>query len=233
MSEGVILLVEDEAKLNYANRRALEIQSYTVFTALNLAQARERLESTEPDVILLDVNLPDGSGFDFCTEIRDKTTAHILFLTAHADQEAVLNGLSCGGDDYITKPFHVKELLLRVHAAMRRRQISLAQKTLTKGELTLNLVSDTAFADGKDLLLTQKEFHILRLLMQNEGKPIAADYIFEAVWERRRQKPYNNHALRDRICQLRKKLEAADCSCTIASEYGKGYFFKGNNVNEQ
>ena len=110
-NSGTILLVEDDADLNNANRRALELMRHTVHAALTLAQARAILDTTEPDVILLDVMLPDGDGFAFCREIRERTQAHILFLTAKAEHEDLLNGLAIGGDDYITKPFHVRELL--------------------------------------------------------------------------------------------------------------------------
>ena len=225
MPDGVILLVEDDEKLNNANRRALEMWGYAVRTALTLARARELLEGITPDVILLDVMLPDGSGFDFCAEIREKTHAHILFLTAQVEQENIFKGLTCGGDDYITKPFHVKELLLRVNAAMRRRNMNPVQKVITKGALTLDMVSDTAFSNGKDLLMSQKEFHILRLLVENEGKTLEADYIFDAVWGKRNT-PVDKNTLRNRISGMRKKLEDEKSGYTIEAAYGKGYFLQ-------
>jgi DNA-binding response OmpR family regulator len=172
----------------------------------------------------LDVGLPDGNGFDVCVEIRVNTDAHILFLTANVEQEDVFHGFSCGGDDYITKPFHVRELLLRVQAAMRRRQISISQKTISKGSLTLNLVSNAAFADGNDLLLSQKEFSILRLLVENEGKNLQAEYLFGELWGQ--QTIYNNNTLRNHIYELRKKLNDGNCHYTIGAKYRKGYYLE-------
>ncbi|MDR0512862.1 MAG: response regulator transcription factor [Treponema sp.] len=229
MSDGVILLVEDDVKLNNANRRALEMRNYAVHTALTLAKTRELLEWIAPDVIILDVMLPDGNGFDFCAGIRGKTDAHILFLTANARQDDVFRGLACGGDDYITKPFHAKELLLRVHAAIRRRQMSFSQKTITKGKLMLDLLLGTAFSGSKDLLLSQKEFRILLLLAENDGKTLQAEYVFEVVWGRRQISDYKN-TLRNHVYELRKKLADGNCDYTIGTEYGRGYYLESLTV---
>ena len=158
MSSGTVLLVEDNPDLNSVNRRALELRRYSVHVATTLAEAREWLKEAEPDVILLDVMLPDGDGFGFCREIRARTQAHILFLTAKAEHEDIVAGLAAGGDDYITKPFHAQELLARVEAAMRRREIVIPLRTVAKGRLELDLVSSRAYVDGIDLMLAPMEF---------------------------------------------------------------------------
>lgn len=126
-AKGTVLLVEDNTELNANNARALNMRGYAVYPALTLAEARVWLGKNEADVVLLDVMLPDGDGIDFCAEIRGEplcTAAHILFLTAKTGHEDRLRGLADGGDDYITKPFHPEELLARVEAAMRRRNMS-------------------------------------------------------------------------------------------------------------
>ena len=220
-NSGTILLVEDDEDLNNANRRALELMRHTVHAARTLAQARAILDGTEPDVILLDVMLPDGDGFTFCREIRERTQAHILFLTAKAEHEDLLNGLAIGGDDYITKPFHVRELLARVEAAMRRRKIGLPLQTISKGRLEINLVSDQAFVNGEDLLLSQKEFSILCLLAQNEGKVLDARQIYETVWKRLIGNDMN--AVRMAISRLRKKIATAGYGISVVR--GSGYVF--------
>ena len=122
---NTVLLVEDNEQLNTLNRRALEMAGYEVFASRTLARARERVKSldTALDVILLDISLPDGSGVEFCREIRNKTNAHIIFLTAVQDDETKLTGLKVGGDDYITKPYSLEEMLVRVNVAMRRRSM--------------------------------------------------------------------------------------------------------------
>lgn len=122
--KGLVLLVEDNAELNANNARVLRMLGYEVHPALSLAEARAWLEKHEPDIILLDVMLPDGDGIDFCAGIRGATGAHILFLTARTEHADLVLGLANGGDDYITKPFHPEELLARVEAAMRRRRMS-------------------------------------------------------------------------------------------------------------
>jgi DNA-binding response OmpR family regulator len=219
--EGVILLVEDDRGLNDANRRALELRRYTVHSALTLGEARGRLDEAEPDVILLDVMLPDGDGFAFCQEIREKTQAHILFLTAKTEHEDMVRGLTDGGDDYITKPFHVEELLARVEAAMRRRRIGVPVQTITKGSLTLDVVAAQAFAGGRDLLLSQKEFAILLLLAQNEGKVMSAGAIYEKVWGLPMADDRN--AVQTALSKLRKKIKHTGYD--ISAVRGQGYMF--------
>jgi DNA-binding response OmpR family regulator len=180
-----VLLVEDNKKLNVINRRALEDEGYEVLTALTLADARERLADSDPDVILLDVLLPDGNGIDFCAEIRGRTDAHILFLTSKTDRADRIRGLGTGGDDYISKPYHLAEMLARVGAAVRRRNMAEAKppaRTITRGPLRLDTVATRAFLNGEDMLLKSKEFAILRLLAENEDKKFAAEELYKAVW---------------------------------------------------
>lgn len=124
---GIVLLVEDNAELNANNNRALKVHGYCVHSALTLAEARDWLQDNSPDIILLDVMLPDGDGIDFCAEIRHppiSSKAHVLFLTAKTHHADRIRGLASGGDDYITKPFHLQELIARVESAMRRRNMS-------------------------------------------------------------------------------------------------------------
>jgi len=220
--KGIILLVEDDIDLNNANRRALELRGYTVYTALTLAGAREQLKKIIPDIILLDVVLPDGDGFDFCLEVRGSTQAHILFLTSKTEQEDMVKGFTTGGDDYIKKPFHPRELMARVEAAMRRREIGVPVKTLTKGPLTLNLVSAQVFLNGRDLLFSQKDFTLLLLFAQNEGKIMSADYIYENAWGQ--PMVGDSQAVQIAISRLRKKIGPA--GYIIPSVRGQGYVFK-------
>jgi DNA-binding response OmpR family regulator len=127
------------------------------------------------------VLLPDGNGIDFCAEIRGDTDAHILFLTSRTEYEDKIRGLDTGGDDYITKPYKLEEMLSRVRAAMRRRDMSLA-RVITRGLLTLNILTGQAFLNGEDMLLTGKEFALLLLLVQDEGKTLSKEYLYETAW---------------------------------------------------
>ena len=225
LSQKTVLLVEDNKGLNEANRRALQMRGYTVLTAESLAEARERLAQVEPDVILLDVTLPDGSGFDFCEEIRDRTKAYILFLTAKTAHEDMVRGMTGGGDAYITKPFHAEEMLVKVDAAVRRMTFEKAPvKTLTFGSLTLDIIAGRAFIDGVDLLLTQKQFSLLLIFAQHEDEVLSAEELFEDVWNQT-MLDYDK-TLRRRVSELRGKLDKGNFSHTVTAVYGKGYRFE-------
>ena len=222
-NKGLILLVEDCEELNDANSRALTLRGYNVATALTLAEARLRLLEEEPDIILLDVGLPDGDGMDFCKEIRSATMAHILFLTAKAEHEDTVRGLYYGGDDYLTKPFHPEELLARIESIMRRRALDKKQaQTITRGTLVLDIVATQAFVEGEDLLLTPKEFSLLVLLAQNEEVVLSADFVYESVWKA----PLvgDKNSMQAIVSKLRQKLE--DSAYSIDTVRGKGYVFR-------
>ena len=221
--EGTVLLVEDNEALNLSNSRALKLRGYQVVASLTLAAARECLRGLKPDVILLDVMLPDGNGLDFCQEIRKMTSAHILFLTAKAEHESILCGLKCGGDDYITKPFHPEELLARVDAVMRRRKMAgAAGKMLVKGLLQLDIVAAQAFVEGENLSLTPKEFSLLLFFVQNEGEIVTAEQVYKTIWQAPLAKDKN--ALQTAVSKLRQKIEYAGFS--IDSMRGRGYIFR-------
>jgi DNA-binding response OmpR family regulator len=204
-----VLLVEDNKKLNVINRRALEGEGHKVLTALTLAEAQEHFAVNDPDVILLDVLLPDGDGIDFCREIRSATNAHILFLTSKTDQVDRIRGLDTGGDDYITKPYKLEEMLSRVRAAIRRRNMDAAKPSasiITRGSLVLNTLACQAFLHGEDMLLKPKEFALLRLLVENAGKRFTAEELYKTVWG-----ASTNDDIRTvqvHISGLRKKLKA-------------------------
>ncbi|MDR1320417.1 MAG: response regulator transcription factor [Gracilibacteraceae bacterium] len=225
--KNLILLVEDNKHLNEINRRNLQSAGYEVLTALDLAQAREHLRRRGPDVILLDVFLPDGSGMEFCREIRERTSAHILFLTSLDEHSEKIKGLDMGGDDYITKPYKLDELLSRVGAAVRRRGMrgdSPAAETVTRGALTLSIVLKRAYLGGADMSLAPKEFELLYLFLKNEGKTLSADEIYQAVWAQPGIGDVN--ALRVAVSRLRKKLAAdKNGAFVIESVRSEGYRF--------
>ncbi len=165
-ARGLVLLVEDNAELNANNVRALHLLGYAVYPALTLAEARAWLGKSEPDIILLDVVLPDGDGIDFCAEIRGlpiQTEAHILFLSAKAEQADRLRGFANGGDDYIAKPFHPEELLARVEAATRRRHMnSLNSPMKTHTECFSDIIElEKLHAFAIHYSLTEKERTVL------------------------------------------------------------------------
>lgn len=222
-----ILLVEDNEHLNKINSRALHMAGYRVLTALNLREARAHLSAAEPDAIVLDILLPDGNGVDFCREIRERTAAPILFLTSVAGVEQALEGLRAGGDDYLNKPFHIELLLERIRAFWRRDEIKTRVQSgnkLTRGPLELNVTAGQAFLHGRDMLLTQKEFALLLLLVQNEGKTLTRQYLYEKVWNR----PVHDDAkpVWVQMSRLRKKLAPAEeDGLSLTMSRGEGYCF--------
>ncbi len=227
MSEQkTVLLVEDNKKLSETNRRALVLKGYRVLTALSLQAARERLKSLDPDVILLDVSLPDGDGISFCREIYGTVTSHIIFLTAKAEQEDRIRGLEYGGDDYITKPYKLEELIARIGAAMRRRDADKNKppaQTVAIGPLTLDVVAGRAYLNGEDMLLAPKEFALLLILASNEGKSFRTERLYADVWKQ--ELAGDNHAIKNAIYRLRKKLETDDGRFQISTTRGEGYCF--------
>jgi len=162
--KGTVLLVEDNTELNNNNSRSLKLLGYDVFAALTLSAARACLHRVEPDIILLDVLLPDGDGIDFCAEIRGATGAHILFLTSRTEHGDILRGLAVGGDDYITKPFSSEELFARVEAAMRRRNMGPGGKNEARPMKRAEAEKLHAFAVRYDL--TEKEHEALSFILR-------------------------------------------------------------------
>jgi DNA-binding response OmpR family regulator len=179
---GTVLLVEDNLKLLRLNSRILENAGHRTLTAKNLAEARAHLETAAPDVVVLDIMLPDGSGLDFLAEIREACDAPVLFLTAKTEKNDKLAGLRAGGNDYITKPYDIEELRERVSAFLRLVRHKRPPDRIAIGALTLDLISNRAFADGRDMLLTQKEFALPLLLAQRKDEVFSAGYLYEKVW---------------------------------------------------
>jgi DNA-binding response OmpR family regulator len=153
--QGIVLLVEDDAKILEINRRVLEREGLLVLTAKTLRQARDRLKLAIPDVAVLDIMLPDGSGLDFLTELRRVCHAPVLFLTAKTELDDVLAGLGAGGNDYITKPYDIDEFRMRVlgflrlvgSAKMQNTLDSSAASILTERELAVALLAAQGFSN--------------------------------------------------------------------------------------
>jgi Response regulators consisting of a CheY-like receiver domain and a winged-helix DNA-binding domain len=221
--KGRILFIEDNEALVLSNSSALEQRNYEVLTASTLAQAQAQLAEGAPDIILLDVDLPDGDGLLFCKEIREKTAAHILFFTENAACESIVRGLENGGDDYIAASVRPEELLARVDAAMRRRRMDgVPAQVIEKGRLRLDIVASLAFIGGEALALTPKEFSLLLLFAQNEGRVLSANQLYEGVWKAPLAEDKN--AVQTAVSKLRKKMEASGYH--IDSIRRQGYVFR-------
>ena len=214
-----ILLVEDNERITSGNIWLFERQGYDTSSALTLEEARAKVNDRRPDIIVLDIMLPDGSGLDFIRELREseKSDIPVLFLTGLTTKEDILEGLKSGGDDYLTKPYDFDELLARVEALLRRS--ARIPEVITKGRLSLDITAGVASLDSADLLLTQKEFALLLVFVQNEGRLLSAEYLYEKVWKAPMSK--DDSALKNAVSKLRKKLTASGQK--ISASRGAGY----------
>jgi DNA-binding response OmpR family regulator len=217
----LILLVEDDSDIQAVNREMLELRGYGVRAAMNLAEAREKLEDGKPDAIVLDIMLPDGSGLDFLKELRENSDVPVLLLTALGDSGDVVRGIRAGGDDYLPKPYDYDVFAARIEALLRRSSRSREANIVTKGPLTLDVVAGQALLSGEDLQLSQKEFAALLLLAQNEGKVLSAEFLYETIWKT--AMGGDNRAIQQTVSRLRKKIEHAGFS--IRTLRGEGYTF--------
>jgi DNA-binding response OmpR family regulator len=220
-----ILLVEDDKNLNQINRLALEADGYNIYSALSLKEARECLAKHIPDLILLDVKLPDGTGFVFCREIRGQSlyaAIPILFLTSVTDQTAEMEGLRSGGNDYLRKPYSIELLRVRVANLLKLRD-SQPVRDITLGPLTMKVKTTIAYLHGKNMGLKPKEFALLLAFMENEGRVMSTKYIYETVWEA--PMVDDNRTLKKHVSDLRRKLGDENSGYTIKSVYGEGYRF--------
>jgi DNA-binding response OmpR family regulator len=186
MSLGRILVVEDEAHLAEGIRLNLECENYDVEWEANGREADERLQAEHFDLVILDVMLPGIDGFEVCRRLRardDRTP--VLFLTARKSPEDRVTGLDIGGDDYLQKPFHLKELLSRVHAILRRRAWITASRELDEiafGACRIDLKKMTGTGPNGEVSLTRRECLILKLLAERAGEAVSRNEILDRAW---------------------------------------------------
>ena len=183
-----ILLVEDEENLHEAIKLNLDIEGYKVTSAYKGKEALTKTKSKKFDLILLDVMLPDVSGFDICETIRlNDDTTPILFLTAKGESEDKIKGLSIGGDDYLTKPFNIEELLLRIKLLIKRtsndKESVHSYSSFKIGNHTVNFDSfEVTNNKGEVIPLTKKQVNLLKLLIDKKNQAVSRQEILEKVW---------------------------------------------------
>ena len=220
-----ILLIEDDRDLNTGLTYDLEEEQYEVYPAFTLGEGMLLLEEKEVDLILLDGNLPDGDGFDFCRAVKKEKDVPVVFLTARDLEQDEMKGFDCGADDYITKPFRMPILHRRIEAALRKTASKTDELAYTDSWLHIDFGSMTAEAGGETLTLTPTEFRILRLLIANAGRVLTKTLLLEKVWDS--QGNYvDEHAVAVNVNRLRKKLNPHDWEY-IKTLYGMGYQWKG------
>ncbi|MCL2270904.1 MAG: response regulator transcription factor [Treponema sp.] len=217
-----ILLVEDNEDIQLVNKRMLDrLYIYKIHLAMNLAEARKMLSESTPDLIVLDIMLPDGNGLDFLKELRRQhKNLPVLLLTALGTPEDEVKGLKSGGDDYLTKPYDYSVLLARIKALLNRAER--VPETITKGTMIIKIPSNEVFINDENIRLSQNEFGLLLQFAQNEDCVIGAAYLYEQVWGLKMLE--DTSALRNTVYKLRKKL--ANSGFTIVAERGDGYIFE-------
>ena len=216
-----ILVVDDEVMITELLLDHLGDEGYEVYIANSAARALELL-SENPDLIILDINMPETDGLEFCKNIREHVWCPILFLTARISEQDKINGLQYGGDDYITKPFSLKELSARVAAHLRRDERSRGgAPVLTSGELLVNLSQRRVFYRDKEIDVSRREFDLIEFLLSNAGQVFDRERIYERIWGC--DADGNADVIKEHIRKIRAKLCEAAGEEYIETVWGVGY----------
>jgi len=180
-----ILLVEDESSLVEAVRYALERDGFSVEVARDGRSALERFRGSEPDLVILDLMLPEISGLDVCRRMRESSTVPIIIVTAKDAEADKVAGLELGADDYVTKPFSIRELVSRVRAHLRRSSMSVSTtngSVLTGGPVRMDVDRHEVTIDGAIVAFPPKEFELLEAFLRRKGRLLTRDFLIEEVW---------------------------------------------------
>ena len=223
MAQHKILLVDDDTDILEINRAFLESEGYEVVTATNIAQTMEKVQLHNFDCIVLDVMLPDGSAFELPPRISVYSDAPIIFLTAREQVEDRIQGFKVGADDYITKPYSLPELSLRINAHIRRNMKS-EGFLMEFPPLKINIKTREVTLKDNPVHLTNREFDILCLLAETPNVIVPFTRIYSHVWGD--DSPCDNHLVMVNISYLRKKMEKIAPEITfVKTEWGIGYSF--------
>ena len=230
-----ILMVEDDSTIAFAVKYAVEQESFNLDIASDLNQAREIVSTKVYDLILLDVMLPDGNGYEFLKDLRkhDEDTP-VIFLSACDEEVNIVMGLDIGGDDYITKPFRVRELISRINAILRRKGKSQDsnKKILKFKNISIHTLEARVFKNNEEIFLTSAEYKLLLILIQNKNMVLSRAQILEKLWD----VTYdfiNDNTLSVYIKRLREKIEDDSSKPQyILTVRGLGYKWNGSDDNE-
>ncbi|MBP7691178.1 MAG: response regulator transcription factor [Anaerolineales bacterium] len=224
-----ILLIEDEATVRETLALNLQAEGYQVLSAADGVAGLQLAREQNPDLILLDLMLPELDGLSLCRLLRRDSSVPIIMVTARGTEMDRITGLETGADDYVVKPFSLGELLARVRANLRRAHAddrAAAATRLTAGTLTLELLARRAFIDQAELKLTQREFNLLAELMRNQGAVLSRDLLLNRVWGY--DYVGDSHTVDVHIRWLREKIEQdPSAPKRITTVRGVGYRFEG------
>ena len=216
-----ILIIDDDTELLKMLKKYLEIKRYEIITAENGLEGLNKIK-LQPDIILLDVNMPNMDGIEVCRRVRDKVSCPIIFLTARVDEQDVVNGLSSGGDDYILKPFGLKELDARITAHLKR-ETRRKEKTEVcfQGELSIDYTAKTVQIHTDYLELTRSEYGIIEFLTMNPGMIFDKERIYERVCGYDAEG--DSRVITELIRRIRKKIQQYTETEYIETIWGMGY----------
>ena len=204
MSKPVVLVVDDEPQILRVMRASLPIRGYEVLTASTAEEALDQLSKQVPDLVILDLAMPEMSGLEVCRRVREFSSVPIIVLSAKGSESDKVAALDLGADDYVTKPFGMDELLARVRAVLRRLSAT-NDRVLVVGDVTIDIDERRVVVGDKEIRLTPKEFDVFKYLVNNAGKVVTHRALLQTVWgwESTDQTEY----LRVFINQLRRKIE--------------------------
>lgn len=214
-----ILLVEDNEAIILGLEYLLTQENYQVETARNIREAYEAVTRESVDLVLLDISLPDGNGFDFCKDVKERSDTSVIFLTAREEESDVVNGLDLGADDYIVKPFRNRELISRIKSVLRRT--GKASTLLKCGDIILNLETGKVSRGEKEIILTKLEYRILSTMLAYPGKLFTREEILAGIWDISNNF-VNDNTLSVTIKRIREKLGDEDGEI-IKTVRGIGY----------
>jgi len=219
------LIVEDDSNIAELLRLYLSKDGFEIMIAADGGKAKPMFDLFQPDVVLLDIMLPVKDGWQVCREIREKSSVPIIMLTAKGETNDKVNGLEMGADDYVTKPFDIKELIARVHAVMRRTDAdSPVDKKLSFDKLTINLDSYELIVDGKKVDTPPKEMELLYHLASSPNRVFTRNQLLDEVWGF----DYfgDSRTVDVHIKRLREKLEGVSEKWSLKTVWGVGYKFE-------
>ena len=223
-----IFLLEDDEAIGIGLKYSLENEGYTITLTRSFAEAESIIEKQTFALYILDINLPDGSGYDICRKVKEKGDFPVIFLTAYDDEVNVVMGLDIGADDYITKPFRVRELVARIKSVMRRCGKDKAEPTVKLGNVSVNLNEARVTKDDEDVILTAMEYRLLLTFINNRGKVLSRNKLLEEIWDVDGDF-VNDNTLTVYIKRLRDKIERDPaCPTIIKTVRGLGYVIEND-----
>ena len=179
-----ILLIEDNDTIVMGLKYSLEQEEFKVLSAKSVLESKKMLNNENIDIVLLDIGLPDGNGFDICKEIKQKQDIPVIFLTAQDEETSVVLGLDLGADDYIVKPFRTRELISRINSVLRRYgKKEESSNIIQYKNIRIDINKATVFKDNEEIFLTSLEYKILLLLFTNQNRLITREQLLERIWD--------------------------------------------------